>query len=385
MSRDSTKAFVRELEAAASGVDATQRSHFFLEGPPGCGKSFALLSAVAWAREQGWAVVYVPSGRLATAGGNWTRAEDDLIDTSQGRRLLAALLESVGEDRLERAVVSSEALDAALGGLDPEELEAVGGEPKRAKDASPASPPSSLPTALDVATWGLASSASAAVSTRAYAATLRALVSSASPASPVFVAIDDYDALFHDTSYGQPEHTFYRRRVYADELRLARCLRVLGDRDAGAPSALPVSTDAPEAGAVFAVARGAGRARVPASLRLPLVRGSLLPVPRLDRAEAAARALYASDLGLCPPIPREPTTTLDRVVALSGGNARDLRVNAVALTLADRVVGPSFGFNASKKITAEVVADYGRWADIEAADDAAEDAAAPASTANAER
>lgn len=384
--RESTKAFVRELS------DASGRRHFFLEGYPGSGKSFALLSAAAWARESGWAVVYLPTGRLVTAGGNWTRAEDDLIDTSQARRLLEALVAGVGQARLSEAKVGEQTLDDALQGLDEEELAAAGGAPvagageaaqgeaEAAQGSSSSSASSSL-SALDVARWGLSSSASAAVSTRAYVASLRSLVLSASPASPVLVAIDDYDALFHDTSYGQPEHTFYRRKIYADELRLARALRVLGDRDAGAPSAAPVSDGAP-AGARFAVARGTGRARVPASLKLPLVKGSILRVPRLDRDEATARARYAADLGLCPPLPEGDSATLDRIVALSGGNARDLRVNALALALADSVVGPSFGFNASKKIAAEVVGDYGRWAEIEPADEDEETQANTLAAAN---
>ncbi|KAL2486243.1 mitochondrial 28S ribosomal protein S29-related [Abeliophyllum distichum] len=45
------------------------RKQIVLDGPVSCGKSIALAMLVHWAREEGWLVLYVPSGREWTHGG----------------------------------------------------------------------------------------------------------------------------------------------------------------------------------------------------------------------------------------------------------------------------------------------------------------------------
>lgn len=45
------------------------RKQIVLDGPVSCGKSIALALLVHWAREEGWLVLYVPSGQEWTRGG----------------------------------------------------------------------------------------------------------------------------------------------------------------------------------------------------------------------------------------------------------------------------------------------------------------------------
>lgn len=45
------------------------RKQIVLDGPVNCGKSIALAMLVQWARDEGWLVLYVPSGRRWTHGG----------------------------------------------------------------------------------------------------------------------------------------------------------------------------------------------------------------------------------------------------------------------------------------------------------------------------
>eukprot|EP00271_Cylindrocystis_brebissonii_P004017 TRINITY_DN15357_c0_g1_i1.p1 TRINITY_DN15357_c0_g1~~TRINITY_DN15357_c0_g1_i1.p1 ORF type:complete len:634 (+),score=98.60 TRINITY_DN15357_c0_g1_i1:151-2052(+) len=70
-------------------------SSFLLEGPSGSGKSFALAQAVAWARANGWLVLYVPSGQSWLRGGFCYPCEREAggYDTPlQARSVLQAFL-----------------------------------------------------------------------------------------------------------------------------------------------------------------------------------------------------------------------------------------------------------------------------------------------------
>lgn len=58
------------------------RKQIVLDGPVNSGKSIALAMLVHWARDEGWLVFYVPSGRRWTHGGFFYKnAETGLWDT----------------------------------------------------------------------------------------------------------------------------------------------------------------------------------------------------------------------------------------------------------------------------------------------------------------
>ncbi|XP_002986606.2 uncharacterized protein LOC9659848 [Selaginella moellendorffii] len=73
--------------------------HHILDGPVGCGKSFALAVIVQWARAQGWLVFYVPRGQEWTRGGYYYLNElTGLWDTPiQAQKVLREFLDSHGE------------------------------------------------------------------------------------------------------------------------------------------------------------------------------------------------------------------------------------------------------------------------------------------------
>lgn len=65
-----------------NGKGPKVRKQIVLDGPVSCGKSIALAMLVQWAREEGWLVFYVPSGREWTHGGFFYKhPETGLWDT----------------------------------------------------------------------------------------------------------------------------------------------------------------------------------------------------------------------------------------------------------------------------------------------------------------
>lgn len=65
--RDNFRRVVDPTMWSSTGVKV--RKQIVLDGPVSCGKSIALGMLVQWAREEGWLVLYVPSGKEWTHGG----------------------------------------------------------------------------------------------------------------------------------------------------------------------------------------------------------------------------------------------------------------------------------------------------------------------------
>lgn len=149
------------------------------------------------------------------------------------------------------------------------------------------------------------------------------------PGVKVLLAVDDYNALYHRTEFGEAIHPLHRRLLRPEELRLAAGFRLL-------------EQPAPRRGlAIAAPTHGAG---LPADLAVPLPRRSRVHVPRFDLHEVQALASYygAADILTCPP----DDDAVARGLFLSNGNARELRRNAALLLGPDDALGPSMGYKA---------------------------------------
>jgi len=128
----------------------------------------------------------------------------------------------------------------------------------------------------------------------------------------------------------QPMHEFYRRPIPADELRLASSFRLL---------------ERTEQGAGVAVVAPSFSAGVTPTLRLPRALGTVtLRVPRFNAQEVATVAAMLADAGAIAAVPSEHT--LKRALALTNGNAKELREYSTALFTDSDPLGLSLGYKA---------------------------------------
>jgi small subunit ribosomal protein S29 len=291
-----------ELIAAVEG-GATPR--LLLEGWTGAGKSAALLALVAWARASGWVALYIPSARLAVQGGRFVREDSEAEGGAPvwhtpeaARHLLRGVAAAHGEALKGLRDADGRPLaDAAAAGLDPA-----------------AAPRDAVAAALALVDGLLAAPAGG-------------------PGPRTLVAIDDYNALYWRTGYHEPMHAHYRRPIAPCELPLAAGLRVLA------------APPAPGAGGV-AVAALSYSGGVSPALRLPRAPGSrTLRVPRYALSEVAAAAAALAAGGAVEGAP--PPAALRRALALTNGNARELRQAAAGLLTPDSPLGLSLGYKAA--------------------------------------
>lgn len=281
-------------------VISGQRSKILVDGWTGAGKSIALYTLAAAARAAGLVVMYIPSATLLTQGGRFYRSEDEedlLWDTPEAaRHIITALLKSHKE---------------ALGSI-------------------PAVPGSAGSTLAEVAVAGLASTTAKGTVQAAVA-----LKDGLLAYEKGLVIVDDYNALYSHTAYHEPMHEFYRRPIASDELRLASGFRVLeSDNNTGKGNKGGV--------AVVASCYSAG---ISPTLRLPKGTGThKLQVPRFDLNEVSAAAAMAVGTGALPTMPNEDG--LRRALALTNGNAKELREMQSTLLLPDNPLGLSLGYKA---------------------------------------
>jgi small subunit ribosomal protein S29 len=288
--RRSTAALMQDVASGAA-------SRVYLGGWTGSGKSCALYALVAWARAQGWVVMYVPTATLLVQGGRYYRSDvegDDLWDTPEAARHMLHALKTSHED----ALLDITSLDGTrtLADLVAEGLSA--GVPRAVVEA-----------ALHVKDGILGHDGSK---------------------HKTMVVIDDYNALYDRTDYFEPMHAFYNRPILPDELRLAKGFRVMENEALGSGIAVVASTMG---------------ASVSPSVRVPRAKGTkLLRIPRFDLSEVAAVAAMHAGTGAVPEMPS--LRALQRALALTNGNARELRAHSQALLQDGDPLGPSLGYKA---------------------------------------
>lgn len=277
--------------------DGPAPARVLVEGWTGAGKSMALYALAAAAREAGRVVMYIPSATLLVQGGRFLRCEEAeaaggaaVWDTPEAaRHLLNGLLKAHGES----GVLS--------------DMETPDGRPLAAvaaEGAGAAAPRVAVEAAIAVKDGLLADS--------------RGLV-----------IVDDYNALYGRTGYVEPMHAHHNRPIPADELRLAAAFRVL-TQGAGAGTAVVAPTYS---------------AGISSALRLPRAPGgATLRVPRFSLSEVAAVAGSAVAVRALPHAPG--ADTLRRALALSNGNARELRALTQTLLAEESPLGVSLGYKA---------------------------------------
>jgi hypothetical protein len=295
------------IAALVADVAGGAAPRIFLDGWTGAGKSAALYALVHWARAAGWVVMYVPSATLMVQGGRFYREGGDdggegdgLWDTPEAaRHVINALLGAHGD------ALKSIPAPAGAGG-----------------------------TLADVAAAGLAAAAPRGLVDAAIA--LKDGLLEGAPGVRTLVVVDDYNALYNRTTYHEPMHAFHRRPIAPSELRLAAAFRVLEanpnpKRGGGGGSGV----------AVVAPTFGAG---VSPALRIPRGRAATLRVPRYALPELAVAAAALAEAGAIASVP--PEHVLRRALALTNGNAKELREAAGALLHEDDPLGPSLGYKA---------------------------------------
>jgi hypothetical protein len=278
-------------------VSSGRRRAAYLEGSPGSGKSAALYALVCWARSAGWTVLYVPSATLLTKGSMYARGEDGMWDTADAAVQLLDAFEGAHQPQAETIRTAdgsrtlAELIDAGKATTDPR-------------------------TAVDAALM------------------LKDALLASTTASTM-VAVDDYNALYDVSWYHEAVHSFHRRRIHCNELRLAKGFRVLEAPPSGNNSKCMVVA-APTAGASFSP-----RLAVPAPV------GSRLQVPRYGLTEVAGAAQCYSAAGLVaggsPEGDVPDIAVLRRAHFLTAGNGKELREGARTLLLADEPLGLSMG------------------------------------------
>lgn len=157
-----------------------------------------------------------PCSAQTSAGGTFNRGEDGLFDAPQGARfILQAMLQAHAGD-----------LEVRLGYRSfwdhPSRARRLLGSPVRAF-------PPPLPQALRTAdgAQSLAELAGAGVKSTTASVVVAAAIRLKDELAQqtqrrVLLAVDDYNALYHRTTYGEAVHPLHRRLLRPDELRLVR-------------------------------------------------------------------------------------------------------------------------------------------------------------------
>uniref|UniRef100_A0A1D2A603 Small ribosomal subunit protein mS29 n=3 Tax=Auxenochlorella protothecoides TaxID=3075 RepID=A0A1D2A603_AUXPR len=273
-------------------AQSLRKRRISLQGWTGSGKSVALYSLVAWARANDWVALYVPSAFSMVQGGTFNRGEDGLFDMPQAARyILQSMLQAHAGDL--------QALRTADGAQSLAELAGAGVRNT---------------TAADVVAAAIRLKDELAGQTQ----------------RRVLLAVDDYNALYHRTTYGEAVHPLHRRQLQPDELRLVQGFRLM---EQPAP-ANGLTVTAPTCGG-----------RLPAALAVPLPRNSRVSVPRYNLQEVATAAAFYYDTGVITDVPTVPI--VQRAFALSNGNAKELRHLAAVLLAENDPLGHSLGHKAA--------------------------------------
>ncbi|KAL2508165.1 mitochondrial 28S ribosomal protein S29-related [Forsythia ovata] len=186
------------------------RKQIVLDGPVSCGKSIALAMLVHWAREEGWLVLYVPSGREWTHGGLFYKnPQTCLWDTPVQAANILQDFSKYNVSLLKKIKCNT---------LDPIPLgEGAGVGWPKGIDKMPISEDSTL---YDLVQAGINNThASVGVVVR-----LRKELSDVKDV-PVLIAIDQYNSWFTFSEYEEPVTVRACRPVHARELATVNAFR----------------------------------------------------------------------------------------------------------------------------------------------------------------
>lgn len=270
-----------------------ERKDVILDGWTGSGKSMALYALVAAARASGWVVMYVPSASLLVQGGTFKKKDED--DT--------VFYTPMAAQHVLRGVF--EAHKDVLGSLS-----AVDGK-------------SSI---RDICVRGLDSSDPFAKVDAAAEVLEGILTSDGQNDTRTLVVVDEYNYLYHRTSYHETVHRFHRRRLEPRELKLADAFMILErySRKSG------IAAIAPTYG---------GPISPQADIPLTTSAAEIIRMPRFSLQEVANMvSMY------CAGSPDIPDQAVKRALALSNGNGRDLREKRTTLLQPDNGIDPSRGW-----------------------------------------
>jgi hypothetical protein len=345
-----------------------QHSRMFVDGWAGSGKSIALYALAALARSAGWVVMYVPSASMLTRGGRYFKRgghndDDDDDDRKIGDKERIVYWDTPeSARRIIQAVMGAHATE--LASMPPGKL------------ATSFSAFASCSSLAEIAEMGLATTAftseTAPITVEAALALADGLLSYEGPGPRTLVIVDEYNALYSYTEYFEVMHAHYSRRLSPDELRLASGLRgccpSLHPPSASAPPSTTSSTDVaslPASNAkngIFVASPSRGGA-FSNKIRIPFSPGTFkFYIPRYSLSEVAVTAAATAEkkkgkdegttAGGVVDVPSD--NALRHALALTNGNAKELRENAEALLTDQTTMGVSFGY----KVTAAAVKKY---------------------------
>ncbi|KAG2500055.1 hypothetical protein HYH03_002332 [Edaphochlamys debaryana] len=315
------------MDTLFSAVAARQHPRLLLTGSAGSGKSVALAALVEWARRQGWLAVYIPSCLELVRGGFFRQRDSRGWDTlTSAQQLLKAVVDVHGAALKGLPVIRPS--PAATEGTPKAEGEAGVGPGSAAAAAAGAG--KGARTLYDVAMRGLQKDDDAQRAVDSALALVRQLGLAAAggaqggtAARPrVLFALDDYNYLYGPSKYGMlppgVEPSKAKRRVLqADELILARGMRLL---------------DSERAGGATVVAATSTSLALPAPKDLGLgPQVAQLDVPPFSEAETRNALAHYHATGYAAQLPTAAQAR--QLFMLTQGNARELRTQAPALAL----------------------------------------------------
>lgn len=278
MYRESMNAMMKAILGSAQG----ERLDLMLDGWTGSGKSISLYALASAARQNGWVVMYVPSASLLIRGGVFKKkaeADSHWYTPLAATHILRGFYQSHSD-----VLHSIPSIDSKS---------SLGDECKRALESNDDF--SKVDTAVKV---------------------LQGLLNvDGTDGIRSLVIIDDYNYLYHQTEYHETMHRFHRRRLEPSELVLASAFRLLqGDRKAGIVAAAP-SYSKP----------------ISPKTQVPLCPdySKTIRIPRFSMDEVSNMATMLVSQKKVSRLP--PDASLKRALALTNGNAKELRQNRATL------------------------------------------------------
>lgn len=266
-----------------------ERRDIFLDGWTGSGKSMSLYSLASAARASGWIVMYVPSAALLVRGGVFKKKDDDSHDPFWYTPVAAQAIMKGLQESHKTSLESMPSLDQS---------KSLGEE----------------------CTFGLETKDDFAKVDSAIRVMQGLLQADGQNNIRTLVILDDYNYLYHRTEYHETMHRFYRRRINPEELKLAAAFRLLEtSRDAGTVAAAC-----------------SYNISLPPNIQIPLAcpeTSTVIRVPRFSMQEASTMCSMLTAQKKIPSLP--PDASLKRAVALTNGNAKEMREKHVTLFSSD--------------------------------------------------
>ncbi|XP_059628242.1 uncharacterized protein LOC132271026 [Cornus florida] len=214
--RDNFRRIVDPPLHFADGKGPKVRKQIVLDGPVSCGKSIALAMLVHWARDEGWLVFYVPSGREWTHGGFFYKnPQTGLWDTPvQAANILQDFLK-YNESRLKQLPCQM---------FDPIPLgEGTGVGWMKGVDSMTMPEGSTLYDLIQTGLTYTHAAVGVVVRLRKELSLIKDI--------PVLIAIDQYNNWFTFSEYGEPVTVRSCRSIHAKELATVNAFRSMKHND----------------------------------------------------------------------------------------------------------------------------------------------------------